>query len=364
LSETVLPNDIISGKCKYVIGSDLSPVALIYHDSRIGVVIDLTTVASSPDQRPKTDLKSNSDVFTDGDFEIMVSNESLTGSNPTIYSAKIKITNISGATDWACISSLYVKDPEGFIYDIDRRKSSWPTTCGDLYPGEKMGGMSVFPVWSNPDQIMLVFDTPTSEPINSGLRLVKRGETSSPPTPTPVSPTLQKHSTTTATHTNPYNEFSIEYPINWVVATPDAPFQISKDSAEGIISAVVLGTGNTSGGSDVFVMILTLPNVTVLPYSDFNKNISTTLGENKGNYKHTITEDKILKLDTGRDAFLLRFTFIGPLTYATELAFQKFEQNGVSVIIPGEDKFCIHNPEFILSGYYYTYTILFKFLKS
>jgi hypothetical protein len=101
LSETVLPNDIISGKCKYVIGSDLSPVALIYHDSRIGVVIDLTTVASSPDQRPKTDLKSNSDVFTDGDFEIMVSNESLTGSNPTIYCPKIKITNIK-----SCSTSL------------------------------------------------------------------------------------------------------------------------------------------------------------------------------------------------------------------------------------------------------------------
>ena len=59
-----------------------------------GVVIDLTRVASSPDQRPKTELKSNSDVFTNGGLEMMVSNESLTGSNPTIYSVEVKITNI------------------------------------------------------------------------------------------------------------------------------------------------------------------------------------------------------------------------------------------------------------------------------
>ena len=101
--QKIQPNDIISAKLKYVIGSNLSPVALIYVTNSIGaggwpyengVVIDLTRVASSPDQRPKTELKSNSDVFTNGDFELMVSNESLTGSNPTIYSVEIKITNI------------------------------------------------------------------------------------------------------------------------------------------------------------------------------------------------------------------------------------------------------------------------------
>ena len=96
--QNIQPNDIISAKLKYVIGSNLSPVALIYVSPlnlyENGVVIDLTRVASSPDQRPKTELKSNNDVFTNGTFELMVSNESLTGSNPTIYSVEVKITNI------------------------------------------------------------------------------------------------------------------------------------------------------------------------------------------------------------------------------------------------------------------------------
>ena len=86
--QNIQPNDIISAKLKYVIGSNLSPVALIYVDFPYenGVVIDLTRVASSPDQRPKTELKSNNDVFTNGDFELMVSNESLTGSTQ-LYTA-------------------------------------------------------------------------------------------------------------------------------------------------------------------------------------------------------------------------------------------------------------------------------------
>ena len=183
----VLPGDIISGKLEYVIGSDLLPkTAIIDHFLDSPIVVDLTTVASPPDQRPKTEMKSlGKNVFTNENFELTISNEFLGGSgvDPAIYSAVIKITNIGGKTfSIFPTHQLYVKDPDGFLY----KASKWSgNQYGDLYPGESFSGAAKFELTKRvPDQIMLIAASFGGGTIYAGLRPEVANELS--PTPTPA----------------------------------------------------------------------------------------------------------------------------------------------------------------------------------
>lgn len=130
----VLPNDMIRGELKFVMGSGVEPKALIYNDFGFEVYLDVTKTLFPIDKKPTSDLTSANAQLTNGDLKLNAISEKL-DNNPTTYNVNIEVENMGEESTYATFSYFYAKDQDGNVYNANWRSNF---DGGTMYPGEKI----------------------------------------------------------------------------------------------------------------------------------------------------------------------------------------------------------------------------------
>lgn len=233
----VLPNDIIRGQLKFVMGSDVEPAALIYSDFEFNAYLDVTKTLSTPDQKPKSDLNSANKILSNGELQLKTTNEYLSYNNPVTYNVSVELDNISDQSVSVFPQEFYAKDQDGNVYSIDWDSSVF--TSGEIYPGQNARGDLKFQMTGHvPTQVMLIYDKGYGSPtINTGFHNVPVEQQSFPqqsastnqiqnttqyssPQSTLSIPETNQTSTSQIsmkTYQNSEYNFTIQYPSDWLV---------------------------------------------------------------------------------------------------------------------------------------------------
>lgn len=175
----VLPNDIVRGELKFVIGAGVEPTALTYDDVGFNAYLDVTKTLSPIDQKPTSDLNSINQKLTNGELELKTTNEYLSSNNPVTYNVSVEVNNISDKSISVFPQEFYAKDQNGNVYSIDLSSTSFAS--GEIYPGNTAHGNFKFQITESvPAQIMLIYDSGYGSPtINTGLHSIITDNTNS-----------------------------------------------------------------------------------------------------------------------------------------------------------------------------------------